>query len=226
MNKYKILLIDEQLEDIDSFLDYVENSSISESFQVEKTYPLETIEEMIEYIISSNPDAIITDFLLNDIKKYIKYNVPYNGVDIVNEFLKIKEKFPCFIITSFDSQAINSANDVNIVYVKSFGDNETPRNGNITFLEKVKFQIDKYRNMIKSYEEEVKYLTHLREAQPLTIIEEERLIQLYSMLEKSIDKRSGLPVEFLRSENSNKIEELIRKTDEIINELNNTDSDE
>ena len=181
---------------------------------------------MIEYIISSNPDAIITDFLLNDIKKYIKYNVPYNGVDIVNEFLKIKEKFPCFIITSFDSQAINSANDVNIVYVKSFGDNETPRNGNITFLEKVKFQIDKYRNMIKSYEEEVKYLTHLREAQPLTIIEEERLIQLYSMLEKSIDKRSGLPVEFLRSENSNKIEELIRKTDEIINELNNTDSDE
>ena len=41
---------------------------------------------MIELIIKINPDAVVTDFMLNDAKVDIKYNVPYNGSILVKSF--------------------------------------------------------------------------------------------------------------------------------------------
>src|ERR1700692_4805494 len=103
---YKILFIDEQSTDIDDFKDYVEAANTKENFTVDAEFPLEDIAEMIQLIIKHNPDAIVTDFMLNEYKENIKYNVPYNGVQLVREFISIREGFPCFVMTSFDDNAI------------------------------------------------------------------------------------------------------------------------
>ena len=109
--------IAQEAESIEAFLDYVENTNASDKIEVIIEYPQETKEEMIDSIIKINPDAVITDFMLNEYKETIKYNVPYNGVELVKSFVELREGFPCFVLTSFDDNAIRQSEDVNIVYV-------------------------------------------------------------------------------------------------------------
>ncbi|HMK07217.1 MAG TPA: hypothetical protein VK476_06785, partial [Flavobacterium sp.] len=74
---YKILFVDEQKEDIDQFKDYVEATSTPGTVEVLAEYPLESLDEMIEEILKTGADALITDFMLNEYKEDIKHNVPY-----------------------------------------------------------------------------------------------------------------------------------------------------
>jgi DNA-binding NarL/FixJ family response regulator len=90
---YKILFIDEQQGDIDDFKDYVDATTTTENISVVAEYPLESLDEMIQEIFKHNPDAVITDFMLNEYKEAIKYNVPYNGVELVRELTRFERAF-------------------------------------------------------------------------------------------------------------------------------------
>ena len=79
----KIIFVDEQESDIDDFKDYVEATNSNEKFEVIGELPLEDLDEMVQVIFKHNPDAIIADFMLNEYKYNIKYNVPYDGVQLV-----------------------------------------------------------------------------------------------------------------------------------------------
>lgn len=117
--KYKILFVDEEQETLDEFLDYVERSPHKGNIEAMTELPLSSLDEMVEYIIKLNPDALITDFRLNDSRESINYNVPYNGVELVRAFQGIRGHFPCFVMTAFDDQAVSKSEDVNIVYITS-----------------------------------------------------------------------------------------------------------
>ena len=73
--KYKILFIDEEQETLDDFLDYIEASTQKGNITALTQLPLGDLNEMIDCIIKINPDAIITDFKLNDSRESIKYNI-------------------------------------------------------------------------------------------------------------------------------------------------------
>lgn len=222
---YKILFIDEEKDVFDNFNDYVDDSPLKAEFSIITEFPLSDLEEMVQLIISINPDAIITDFMLNDMKTDIKYNVPYNGSLLIKQFTAIREGFPCFILTSFDDQAINQSDDVNIVYIKNIlhGDGQSKTKARATFLERVKNQIDHYRSRIHEAENRLIALLDLRKFGKASLAEENEIIELDDFLESAIDRRSALPKEYKNLSNTNRLDQLLSKVDDILKKIDNKD---
>ena len=152
---YKILFIDEEKDTLQDFEEFVEKFHSKIKLEPITNFPLSNLEEMIECIIKIAPDAIISDYRLNELKTDIKYNVPYNGVDLVEEYQRIRNDFPCFVLTALDDEAVNSSNDVNIVYVKNILYNQEEGNAKAKFLDRVISQIEHYENRIERYKQEL-----------------------------------------------------------------------
>ena len=187
---YKILFIDEESDTLQDFEYFVENFHSEKSLEPITMLPLSDLDEMIESIIKIAPDAIISDYRLNELKTDIKCNVPYNGVDLVEEYQRIRSNFPCFVLTALDDEAVNSSNDVNIVYVKNILYNKEEGNAKAKFLDRVISQIEHYKNKIESYKQELSKLIEVRKKGEADILVENRIIELDDFLEKSIDGKS------------------------------------
>ncbi|RUT66558.1 hypothetical protein CKG00_09295 [Morganella morganii] len=217
---YKILFIDEENDAIDEFKDYADETTTSEQILVVAEFPQPTLEEMIQTIIKINPDAIITDFMLNEKKTSINYGVEYNGIDLVKNFTSIREGFPCFVMTSFDDDAVKESDDVNIVYIKEILHSEKSSNVKASFLDKVVSQIAHYRSRIESYENELKALIELRKSGKANISDENRIIVLDQFLEQSIDRQSSIPMEFKELSNTHRLNEILSKVDNLLSKIN------
>ncbi len=221
---YKILLIDEETETFDHFKDYVDVSTTKDQIEVITQLPLENKEELIELIYQINPDAIIVDFMLNDIKTDIKYNIPYNGVELMESFLAVREDFPFFVLTSFDDVAVNESDDVNKIYIKNILHNvKEESKAKAKFLDRVISQIEHYKSRVSKAEEEILKLIDLRNSGKSSIEDESRLIELDSFLEKSIDKKYSIPDEYKSLSNSSKLDQLLNKVDDLLEKVNNND---
>lgn len=222
MAAYNILLIDEEKETFNYFKDYLDISSTRYSINVIEMYPLENLLEMIDSIFKINPDAIITDYKLNDMKTDIAYNVPYDGVELVEEFLKIRQGFPCFVLTAFDNQAVSESEDVNKVYIKNILHNSKEESkAEAKFLDRVIYQIEHYQTKIKNAEEELLKLLNLRESSKASISDENRIIELDSFLENVIDRKCSIPPEYKKLSNEDKLNELLKKVDALLNKVDN-----
>jgi DNA-binding NarL/FixJ family response regulator len=222
---YKILFIDEEKDVFDDFLDYVEASPIRAEFRIETELPLSNLEEMLDVVMKHSPDALVTDFMLNEAKTDIKYNVPYNGSAIVKAFTEIRQDFPCFILTSFDDQAINQSRDVNIVYIKNIlhGEAEKKTKARASFLERIKSQVNHYRTRLEETENRLLELIQLREHGSANIVEENEIIKLDSFLESSIDNKNIVPPDFKQLSNTQRLEQLLSKVDEMLNIIESGD---
>lgn len=218
--KYKILFIDEEQDTLDDFLDYIEASTQKGNITALTQLPLGDLNEMIDCIIKINPDAIITDFKLNDSRESIKYNIPYNGTELVQAFQSIREAFPCFVMTAFDDLAISESEDVNIVYIKNIlYKDEKESKARAQFLDRVLYQINHYKFKIRDAEDELQKLIKLRQSNHANINDEKRLIELDRFLENSIDKRASIPEEFKTLSNSDKLNDLISAVDKLLDEI-------
>ncbi len=221
---YKIVFIDEQADDIGDFKDYVDAINSNEKFEVIGEFPQEELDEMLQIIFKHNPDAVVTDFMLNEYKESIKYNVPYNGVQLVQEILSIRQSFPCFVMTSFDDNAIKASDDVNLVYIKDIlHGSEKITNAKANFLERIESQIIHYKTKINNAEKELYRLLELRNAEKATIEDEEIIIRLDHFLETSIDKRNAIPEEYKSLSNTKRLAEIISKVDELLKKVERRD---
>lgn len=219
---YKLLFIDEEKEQFDFFLDYIDGLNAISKFDIVTQLPFDNLDEMIDQIIKINPDAIIVDFWLNEKKGDLEsnYNVPYNGVELVEEFQSIRPNFPCFVLTAKDIDAINSSEDVNIVYTKSLMHNEVSETkAKVTFIDRIISQINHYKTRLKNWDSELSLLIQKKISQETTIFDEERIIELDNLLEKSIDNRNSIPLEYKKISNIEKLDELISNVDELLKKI-------
>lgn len=217
---YKIVFIDEQQDDIDAFKDYVDETNTKKKFEVLAEYPREELDEMIDVIFSLNPDAVVVDYMLNEYKETIKYNVPYNGVDLVEEIRTMREGFPCFVMTAFDDDAIKEIADVNMVYIKGIlHGSEKELNAKANFLERVESQINHYKTKLADAEARLLELIEIRKKGNATIEDEQKMIELDQFLERSIDKKSSIPEEFKSLSNAKRLEDILSKVDELLQKV-------
>lgn len=218
---YKLLFIDEEKETLEDFEDFVENFPAKIELQAITQLPLADKEEMIDYIIKLAPDALISDFRLNEMKTDIDYNVPYNGVDLVEEFESIRNHFPCFVLTALDDEAVNQSDDVNIVYVKNilYNKDEGEGKAKAQFLDRVISQIEHYQKRIQNSKNELTELVKVREAGEADIEIENRIIFLDDFLEKSIDAKNSIPREFKTLSNATRLDNILNKVDTLLNKL-------
>ncbi len=220
MAVYKILLIDEEKDTFDDFKDYLDIASTKDNIEVIPLYPLGDLEDMIDLIFKINPDAIITDFRLNEMKTDIDYNVPYDGVELVEEFLKFRQGFPCFVLTAFDDLAVSASEDVNKVYIKNLlHNNKEESKAKAKFLDRVINQIEHYQTKLKNAETELIDLLNLRESGKASITDENRIIELDTFLESIIDRKSSIPPEFKKLSNDERLSDLLSKVDALLKKV-------
>lgn len=203
MDNYTVVFIDDEQDIIDDFLATAEQQSLN--VKVLNLVPNE--EAMVQEIIQSNVDAIIIDYSLRDTRSDIKYN----GVQILRLLEHDTYDFPKFILTGFSSLAEDASNDVNIVYAKE--DDFTP------FIQRVIKQITKHKEKMSTYEEELQALIKKSKNQNLSIPEEERIIELDSIIEKTLHKKTAIPISLKSPSTLQKLDELLSKTKKISEEL-------
>jgi hypothetical protein len=217
---YNILFIDEESSQQERFLDYFEK--VYPEIVPKCVFPEAYLEEMLEKVSEIHPDAVVTDFVLNEIKTDISYNVNYTGIELVDAIHKHREGFPCFIITSFDDTAVDATDDVNLVYIKDVLNTKkgtSKDTSKVTFAQRIISQVDKYRSKIDNAKEELLALVEKREKGQAGADDESRIIKLDSFLEKSLDSYSALPPELKELSNIDRLNELIEKTDALLKKL-------
>ncbi len=218
---YKILFVDEENDTLQDFEEFVDKSASKAKIEPITMLPLAELDDMIEKIIKISPDAIISDFRLNELKTDIKYTVKYNGVDLVEEFQSIRNHFPCFVLTAVDDEAVSNSDDVNIVYVKNLIYNKEEGKGKAKagFLERVISQIEHYKARIQSSQTELAELIEIRRKGEADISIENRIIELDDFLEKTIDGKSVIPAEFKTLTNSSRLDSILNKVDQLLKKL-------
>ena len=80
---YKILFIDEEKSQHDLFQNYMD--AAPDDMVVKCLFPESDINAMIAKIDEEHPDAIVADYLLNDMKTDVNYNISYNGVEQIQK---------------------------------------------------------------------------------------------------------------------------------------------
>ena len=204
--KYKIAYIDEDQTDIRRFQRFSFNY-----FDIIPIIPKDSIEDTCQEILEHHVDAIISDF---DFAEQLT-TVHYDGTDLVSLFLKKREGFPVFILTSYEEDAISKGEDVNIIYEKKEMDEGE------MFLERVKAQIEKYRHKLEMDETRLLELIAQSKKRRLDAVEIEELSELDSKIEKSLDKESRITNLLRDDKEASELSELLKKVDELAKSLGN-----
>lgn len=213
--KYKILFIDEEKRQQDEFADFMDH--YQDRVELICCYPLSTLVDTIAMIDELHPDAIVSDFKLNDIKDDIKYNVSFDGSELMDAYLDERPGFPCFVLTSFDDEAIYRSHDLNIVYLKR--DLHPSKDDKITFADRIIQKIVSYQAEISNAQERLNNLMELRRNNQATSKDEQELIELDSFLERSLGQKTQVPAGMKELSNMNRLNELIGKADAILAKL-------
>ena len=215
MMKYKILFIDEEKRQQDEFADFMDH--YQDRVELICCYPLSTLVDTIAMIDESHPDAIVSDFKLNDIKDDIKYNVSFDGSELMDAYLDERPGFPCFVLTSFDDEAIYRSHDLNIVYLKR--DLHPSKDDKITFADRIIQKIVSYQTEISNAQKRLNDLMELRRNNQATSKDEQELIELDSFLERSLGQKTQVPAGMKELSNMKRLNELIEKADAILAKL-------
>ena len=202
--KYKIAYVDEDQTDIRRFQRFSFNY-----FDIIPIIPKDSIEDTCQEILEHHVDAIISDF---DFAEQLT-TVHYDGTDLVSLFLKKREGFPVFILTSYEEDAISKGEDVNIIYEKKEMDEGE------MFLERVKAQIEKYRHKLEMDETRILELIAQSKKRRLDAVEMEELSELDSKIEKSLDKESRITNLLRDDKEASELSELLKKVDELAKSL-------
>lgn len=219
-SKFKIVFIDEEQESLDDFLYYINRSTHKTMIESIVLKPEPEISDMINKIITINPDIIISDYMLNEAVGELGYNVSYDGTELIMEFLKIREGFPCFVMTALDDEAIVSIDDVNMVYIKKIMHTSyNQSDAKADFIQRIIRQAENYKSRIEKAEQELLKLIKLRRTNKASIKDEQQILELDSFLERSIDKRNSIPKEYKTLSNNKMLTDLLKHVDCLIEEL-------
>mgnify|MGYP000895522995 FL=1 len=208
MTKYRIAYIDESDSDIRRFQRFSYNF-----FEVVPFIPKESIEETCNDILESHVDALISDFEFSEQLS----NVHYDGTDLVSLFLKKRENFPVFILTSYEDDAISKGEDVNIIYEKKEMDEGQK------FLDRIKAQIEKYKHKLEEDENRLLFLITESKKRHLDAVEIDELKLLDSKIEKALDKEGHIPNILRDDKEAHDLSELLKKVDLLTKKLEDND---
>ena len=180
-DKPSIAYVDESSDERDNF--YVDAYGSGLFSEIHRLHPDDSLDVLISQLLELQIDALVSDFRLSDANAKA-----YTGADVVRAFLDVRRDFPCFVLTSFDDDAMLSASDVNLVYSKDVKDEQAAGRN---LFKRVSQQIVNYRSRIEAWADEFNALSRI-EPSERTVADVERLIQLDHDLEQSLSNDQAL----------------------------------
>lgn len=166
------------------------------------------IQSMINIVVHEKIDALIIDFKLSS-----QENISFNGVTLALEIYKRLAGYPIFILTSYEDDLYTSEN-FDAYQVFDFARYIAESKERMEINSKIVQQIRKYYTTIELWRDELNSL--IPKAGESAEIDS-KILELDSLLERSIDGSSALPKSTkIQLNNTNKIQELIDKIDKLI----------
>lgn len=165
--------------------------------------------DMVQKIYENKPDALIIDYKLSS-----QQNIAYSGISLARAIDAKLHDFPIFILTSFQDD-VYSKECFDVYQVFDFERYIGDQNERIEINSKIVEQIRKYNRTILKWKSELAQLLPLRGT---TVSVDDRIVELDTWIENSIDGDSALSPKMKRDLGSNHIQALIAKIDSIINE--------
>src|SRR5260221_3891736 len=187
MNKHKIAYIDESRDEVTKF-----QRRVYEAFDVLDFLPKGDFDGFIDELLDSGAEAFVSDFHLNEYRQDVKDAIGYTGGDLIETLLHIRDKFPCFVLTSYDNDAVQRMTDVNYVYSKEIL--TVDKQGEI-FIYIIRAQIEHYNISIDDATTRFLNLQEKSVESDLTEEEENALLALDTFLENSLNLHNAIPPE-------------------------------
>jgi len=213
MNKYKIAYIDETRDEITKF-----QRRVYEAFEVLVYLPKGDFDNFVDELLNSDAEAFVSDFRLNEYRNDVKEAIKYSGADLIETLLSVRQEFPCFVLTSYDNDAVQRMTDVNYVYSKEVLSESKQAE---KFIGKIRAQIEHYNRSIDLANDRFFDLLTKSAERDLTEDEENDLLALDTFLENSLDRRNALPPEKKSQLAIGKIQELLLSTNELLKLVRN-----
>lgn len=216
---YNIGIIDDDTTKITQLITYLrlgwnnlKGILLKEKYKDVKLNPIElklinNLKDMVETIYASKLDALIIDYKLSS-----QQNISYTGIELVTAIQEKLFEFPIFILTSYqDDLFLQECFDVYQVF--DFERYIQDQNERIEVNSKIVEQIRKYRNSILSWKKELlELIPQIGTNHKI----DERIIELDTRIEKSIDGVSALSEKMKVDLDVNRIQTLIDKIDKLI----------
>lgn len=177
----RLVYVDEQPAQVEEVLRSAVISGEFTQDEVQGVAPAVSIDETIDEILLYQCKVLIADYDLSEHKP----EVGFNGADLVREFRRRFDKFPCFVTTSYVNKATDETIDTNIIFPKSdfLGHNSANGSLGLPFFVRVKKKINEHDTFVERTEREWKELAEKNEKEELSAQEVERLIQLDDLVE-------------------------------------------
>ena len=178
-------------------------------FEVYEIPLLVEMDGIIEYIFDNKIDALLIDYNLTSYEV-----VTYTGVQLARYIQGKIMDFPLFILTSYEDELYEQeVFDVYQIFDFARYLSEPQERNELHY--KLFQQVIQYHKQLELWREELERL--LPEKGKSAMIDN-RILELDTKLEKSIDGHAAIPEEIKKKLCSNKLDELIRKIDLLLKE--------
>ncbi|MCY7260049.1 hypothetical protein [Pseudomonas protegens] len=208
MTKGRIIYVDEDIDDIELFQQFIDERFDLKIIKIENDDELDLI---VDDILGMQSDALITDYLLTE-----KARVKFNGQILIEAIQERNKHLPCFLLTSHAPDALNATHDARLVQSKSipFGGNDLEEHKTLflTQIEKVIKNFKENRNNIVLEFEE---LSHIDPSQ-LTALQKQRFLELDDLLDSYGFSSNPIPTKLKEDTHINLLSKLVEDIDKLI----------
>ena len=211
MIKGRIVYIDEDPEHIYSFHDFADGFFDVEVVEVKNG---DELEDIVDEVISSSCDAVISDYLLNE-----KATVGFDGQALIEMVQARNKHIPCFLLTSHAEDALHSIHDPRLVQSKQvpFGSDHEHKGLKSVFRSQISKLIEDYRN---GYTLAVRSLRELTQIPPdkLTANDRQRIVELDDIVESYGQASTPVATELKDAKGIELLAKLVESVDVLINQ--------
>lgn len=203
---YRIGFIDD---DRDSYEDYRVRLARKD---IELLYPdgITEMSEMIEWLLSNGIKCFIIDYKLNNKFKFL-------GTELIAYVNAKVSDLPCLILTNYPEESIRE----NLVIINLIEDRNVLDADDIEgFVIKIKQAVDVFENRLHKYHIDYEELLKAKKNGSISAIEEEQFRDLYKLL-RAYGEVDDLPVQLLSNEVNQKIDEILRRVNTLVEEVEN-----
>lgn len=191
-----------------------------EDDEVETQLPEPDLDAMIEKIIESRCEVLVTDYRLSEYKA----DVQYTGLELIQEMQRHFDGFPCFLTTNYVPHALGKLHDVNLIFPKDDYLAEDSGAGKkdksaLPFFLRVRTKIDEYRADRRLLEESFQTLYERSIKEVLNADELQTLLNLDDRMERTIGGRIAALPRLLKEDALRPFTDLLRRADDLVGEI-------
>ncbi len=172
-----------------------------------------TVESIISEITNLNLDGIVVDFRLDETGI-----VNFNGDVVAESLLADRPHFPIIMLTSFEQDAIDNVEDVNIINAKDVLDGDSPEKIDV-LRSKLQSNIQNYYSKIERTEKRIIELVKKRNEGSIEPKEEEELTKCYMYIDEIYPEEKQIPANLIQQGAITKLNDFVSQSKEILDQL-------